>query len=148
MSNKKFSTGDRIKSFGYAFEGLSTFFRTQHNSWIHVAAAVVAVAAGFYCRINSTEWCWIIAAIALVFITELFNTAIEFLCDVVSPGIHPQIKKVKDIAASAVLIAAIAAVIIAVVIFAPFFSPLRPLRPLRALSYIKKAHKCLCALIL
>jgi diacylglycerol kinase len=53
----------------------------------------------------------------MVFITEMLNTAIEFLCDHVSPEIHPAIKKVKDLAAAAVLFAAIAAVCIGCVVF-------------------------------
>jgi len=119
MSDKKFSITDRIKSFGFAFEGIAVFFKTQHNAWIHLLAAIMAVAAGFYFRIASEEWCWIVTAIALVFITEMFNTAIEFLCDAVSPEIHPQIKKVKDVSAAAVLLSSIAAVVIALVIFSP-----------------------------
>jgi len=61
----------------------------------------------------------IIGAIALVIIVEMLNTAIEKLADVVSPSIHPQIKVVKDVAASAVLIAAIFAVVVAMLVFLP-----------------------------
>ncbi len=121
MSSKKFSISDRIKSFGYAFQGLSTFFKTQHNAWIHALATAGVIGAGFYFRITAHDWCWVIAAIALVFIAELLNTAIEFLCDVVSPEIHPQIKKVKDVAAAGVLVAAVAAVGIGGVVFLGYF---------------------------
>lgn len=120
MSGKKFSIGDRIKSFSFALQGLAAFFRTQHNAWIHALAAGLAVAAGFYFRIGAHDWCWIVAAIALVFMAELFNTALEFLCDVVSPEIHPTIKKVKDISAAAVLIAALAAVVVGTIVFWPY----------------------------
>lgn len=119
MSNKKFSIYERRKSFAFAFEGLKTFFTTQHNAWIHTFGALAAICAGFYFDLSSNEWCWISLAIALVFISEIFNTAIEFLSDVVSPQIHPQIKKVKDVSAAGVLIAAIAALIIGSLIFVP-----------------------------
>lgn len=124
MSTKKFSLSDRIKSFTYAFEGLATFFKTQHNAWIHVVAGVFALALGFLFSITSNEWCWIVMAIAMVFITEMLNTAIEFLCDMISTEIHPQIKKVKDVSAAAVLIAATAAVVIGLMIFRPYFTKL------------------------
>lgn len=118
-NNKKFHITDRIKSFGYAFEGIKLFFETQHNAWIHCIAAIGAIVIGFFLKISSTEWCWLIESIALVFVTEMLNTAIEFLCDFVSPQIHPQIKKIKDISAAAVLIASIAAVFIGLLIFLP-----------------------------
>lgn len=121
MSNKKFSLTDRAKSFQYAFQGLAIFFRTQHNAWIHVSAAVFAILAGFYLEINKAEWLWIILAITLVFIAEMMNTAIEFLCDHISTEIHPQIKKVKDVAAASVLIASIAAIVIGLLVFLPHF---------------------------
>lgn len=124
MSTKKFSLSDRIKSFTYAFEGLATFFKTQHNAWIHLVAAGCTIALGYLFSITGNEWCWIIAAVAMVFIAEMLNTAIEFMCDVVSPEIHPQIKKVKDVSAAAVLIAAIAAVLIGLIIFVPYFTKL------------------------
>lgn len=115
----KFSIRARFKSFTYAMEGVRSFFRTQHNAWIHVVAAMAAVAAGWWYQLNSNEWCWIIIAIVLVFVTEMTNTAIEFLSDFVSPAIHPQIKKVKDISAAAVLFAAVGAVIIGCIVFLP-----------------------------
>jgi diacylglycerol kinase (ATP) len=119
MNHKPFSILDRIKSFGFAFQGIATFFKTQHNAWIHCLAAILTITLGFVLHVNTTEWCWLIIAIALVIIAEMLNTAIEFLTDLVSPEIHPQAKKVKDIAAGAVLIAAIAALAIGLIVFLP-----------------------------
>ncbi len=116
---KPFSISDRIKSFGYALQGLKSFFKTQHNAWIHVAATVVVIVAGFVFKVSSMEWIALSFAIALVFISELFNTAIEFLCDKISPELDPKIKLVKDISAAAVLIAAIVAVVIGAIVFVP-----------------------------
>lgn len=55
----------------------------------------------------------------IVFLSEMLNTAIEFLSDVVSPELHPQIKKVKDVSAAAVLFAALGAVVIGCIVFLP-----------------------------
>lgn len=117
MDRKRFSIKERIKSFGFALQGMRTFFITQHNAWLHLIAAVSAVALGLYLGLSSSEWCWILIAILLVFITEMFNTAIEFLSDIVSPNLHPQIKRVKDVSAAAVLIAALGAALIGIVVF-------------------------------
>ena len=47
------------------------------------------------------------------------NTAIEAICDRVSPEHHELIGVAKDVAAGAVLVAVIAAMIVAVLIFGP-----------------------------
>jgi len=118
-NSKPFSIKDRLKSFGYAFEGLKSFFKTQHNAWIHVLATFVVIVDGFIFKVSSMEWIALSFAIALVFISELFNTAIEFLCDKVSPELDPKIKLVKDISAAAVLIAAMVAVVVGAIVFVP-----------------------------
>jgi diacylglycerol kinase (ATP) len=121
MDKKRFSIAERIKSFGFALQGIRTFFATQHNAWLHLLAAIIALMLGFYFRLSASEWCWIIISITLVFITEMFNTAIEFLSDIVSPNLHPQIKRVKDVAAAAVLFSSIAAAAIGALVFIPKF---------------------------
>jgi len=118
-NNKSISISSRIKSFGFALEGIITFFRTQHNAWIHAFAAIIVIISGFVLKVNNNEWCLIFIAIALVFIAEMANTAIEFLTDIVSPEYNLQAKKVKDVAAAAVLISAIAAIVIGLIIFLP-----------------------------
>lgn len=119
--SRPFSFKRRIKSFQFAFEGLATFFKTQPNAWIHLFAAMLVCVAGFYFQLNKLEWFMVIIAIALVFITEMLNTAIEFLCDKVEPSIDPQIKRIKDISAAAVLLSAIIACMIGGIVFIPKF---------------------------
>jgi diacylglycerol kinase len=117
MNETPFSLRNRIKSFSYAFRGLKTFFQTQHNAWIHALATVIVIILGNMVKLSTAEWLWIGLAIALVFITEMLNTAIEFLTDLVSPEYQPLAKKTKDVAAGAVLIAAFFAVIIGILVF-------------------------------
>ena len=118
-NNKPFSLNRRIKSFGYALTGIKLFFKTQHNARIHALATLVVIVLGIFLRVNMNEWCWLIAAIALVVVSEMLNTAIEFLTDLVSPNFHVQAEKIKDVAAGAVLVAAIAAASIGIIIFLP-----------------------------
>ncbi len=118
-TNKSFNLADRILSFGFAIQGIIAFFKTQHNAWIHLLATIVVITAGFVLKVDNMEWCWLIVSIVLVFMAEMFNTAIEFLTDLVSPEFHPTAKKVKDVAAGAVLIVAMGAVIIGSLIFLP-----------------------------
>ena len=108
-----------LKSFLFAFKGITDLFSQHRNAMIHIAGAVVAVSAGFYFRISPIEWCIITVCIGLVISMEGINTAIEYLTDLVSPEYNKQAGKVKDMAAGAVLIVAIAAFICACLIFIP-----------------------------
>jgi diacylglycerol kinase (ATP) len=108
-----------VRSFGYAFEGLETIARTQPNFWVHVCAACLALVLGVVVRLSPVELAMIVLCIALVLVVESVNTGIETICDVISPGHHPLIKRAKDISAAAVLISAAAAVVVAVLLFVP-----------------------------
>lgn len=121
-SSKRFSFSERIKSFKYAFEGLKTLFAEEHNARIHLIAAIIAIILGVVLKISPGEWIAVIILICLVFICELINTSLEALADFVSPEKHPQIKKVKDLAAAAVLISALSALITGLLIFIPKIS--------------------------
>lgn len=110
----------RIKSFGYAFKGIASLIKKEHNAWIHCTAIVLVTVCGFYFGITPTEWCIVVICFGVVLAAEGFNTAIERLVDLVSPGFHPIAGDVKDVAAGAVLICAIAAAIVGGIIFFPY----------------------------
>jgi diacylglycerol kinase (ATP) len=109
----------RIRSFYHAFRGILHMVRCQHNAWIHAAATLVVLGAGFLLHISPSDWCWIVLAIAIVWTAEALNTAFEILADVASPEFHPLVRDAKDVAAGAVLLTAIAAVVIAAIVFWP-----------------------------
>jgi len=109
----------RIKSFQYAVHGLRVLFYEEPNARIHLLAAILVLLTGLIFRLSSIEWLFVFTSIALVFICEIVNTAIENLCDFVSPEKHELIKKSKDLAAAAVLVAALFALVTALVIFMP-----------------------------
>lgn len=110
----------RIKSFGYAFKGIASLIRKEHNAWIHCTAIVLVTLAGFHFGITPTEWCMVVLCFGLVLAAEGFNTAIERLVDLVSPDFHPIAGDVKDVAAGAVLVCAIAAAIVGMIVFIPY----------------------------
>ncbi len=114
-----FSLKQRLKSFRYAFSGIRDLLRFEHNSRVHLAAAILATILGLVLHISPMEWLFLVAVILLVFITELFNSAIEDLADHVSPELNKDIKRIKDYCAAAVLLAAILSVVAAAIIFIP-----------------------------
>ncbi|MFB6318708.1 diacylglycerol kinase family protein [Saccharicrinis sp. FJH54] len=109
-----------LDSFRYAFHGIFSLFRNERNAQIQLIVFLVVCSAGFYFLITTTEWMIICLFSALVFGLEAVNTSIEGLSDVLSPGYDKRIKRIKDIAAGAVLIAALFAVIAGVIIFLPY----------------------------
>ena len=122
MNNSKrhsFSIGARLKSFRYAFDGMRQFFGQQHNAILHAIATVIVIALCIVLKLRATEWLFITVVTGLVWMAELFNTAIEKLCDLVSPGFNPKVKFIKDVAAAAVLVSAITAAITGLIIFIP-----------------------------
>lgn len=116
---EKFSLKKRLYSFKYAFEGVKTLIKFEHNVWIHLLATVVVVGSGFLFSLSKTEWLMVIVAIGFVWISEGFNTGIEYLCNAISTKENPEIKKAKDVAAGTVLLSAIVAIIIGVIVFLP-----------------------------
>ena len=110
---------NRLKSFGYAFKGIADLFATQAHARIHAVALVAVVLLGAVLHLSANEWCLVILCIGAVLAAESFNTAIEYIVDLVSPNYHPLAGKAKDVAAAGVLLIAIAVAIVGVVLFLP-----------------------------
>ena len=114
-----FSFKERMRSFGYAFRGLKQLVIHEHNARIHLVLAVVAVLLGCWVGLSAVDWVAVVFAIGLVLAAESFNTAIEYVCNLVCPTYDERVKKIKDIAAAAVLLCAITAAVIGVIVFVP-----------------------------
>lgn len=108
-----------IRGFGYAIKGFWYACKTQLNFRVHLVCALVAVYLGYALHIARYQWLWIALCIGMVLVAELFNTAIEILCDIISPEYNKKIGLVKDMSAAAVLVTAITALVIGLVIFIP-----------------------------
>ena len=108
-----------IAGFGYAFSGLWYALRTQINMQVHLTLAILAIVLGIILHISAVEFALVFVAIAGVLIAELFNTVIELVVDLSSPGLHPLAKRAKDVAAGAVLLSAMLAIVIALFVFVP-----------------------------
>ncbi len=119
MTRTPFRIRDRLRSFRYAFSGCAALLRTQPNARIHFVATILVVTAGFYCGLSRGEWGMVAIAMAIVWIAEALNTAIESVADATIPEFHPLIQRAKDTGAAAVLIAAIGAVVIGGLVFGP-----------------------------
>ena len=119
MKPKKFSLRSRFGSFKFAFEGLQFLLKNEHNSRIHLLAAIAVIILGIIVKLNHIEWSIMVIVIGLVFLVELLNSSIETLADLINPEWNEPIKRAKDYGAAAVLISAIIAMIAGVLIFIP-----------------------------
>lgn len=109
----------RIDSFRFAFKGLADLFISQPNARIHGVATIIALILGVILGLSKTEWCLIVLCIFSVLAAEAFNTALEYLTDLVSPEYHELAGKTKDVAAAGVLLTAFGALIIGTIIYLP-----------------------------
>ena len=107
-----------LPALRYALRGIG-FMLHERNARLLLAVTAVVVAGGLWLGLSRLEWCAAIAALALVWIAETLNTAVERLTDLVSPDYHPLAGRTKDVAAGAVLMAMLAAISIGIVVFGP-----------------------------
>ncbi len=112
----------RFRSFGFALEGLLYALKNEGNIRVHALATVLVLALGLGFGVSRLEWVALAVAIGMVWLAELLNTALEILCDIVEPTEAVAIKRVKDVAAAAVLVAALAAAGIGALVFWPYFA--------------------------
>jgi diacylglycerol kinase len=116
MRDKLWSLG---KSLQHACHGVYVAFRDERNMRIHGFATLVVVAVMFWLKVTPIEAVLLLFSVGLVWIAELFNTAIEEAFDLQIREEHPQVKIGKDVAAGAVLVASLLAVLNGSIILMP-----------------------------
>ena len=109
----------RIKSFRIALEGIKHVLNTQQNARIHAVFTLIVFLAALLLNLKENEWVSLLFVIGLVWIAEIFNTAMEVMVDIVSPEQSQGAKIIKDISAGAVLISAVISVLVGILIFGP-----------------------------
>ncbi len=114
------TSSNLLKSFKYAFSGISYVLKTSRNFKIQLIFAVTSLMIGFLLQISQSNYVILIAAIMSVLILEILNTSIESIVDLVVKKEFSSLAKIsKDTSAGAVLLASINSVIIALYIFVP-----------------------------
>jgi diacylglycerol kinase len=106
-----------LASFRFALSGLKQTWNSERNFRIHIVIACFVSVLGSVLSIDAYEWFIIIICFGMVLAAELFNTAIEHVCNKVSPEYDLFIKKAKDASAAAVFVLALTSVLIGLLIF-------------------------------
>ncbi|MGE8555734.1 MAG: diacylglycerol kinase family protein [Chryseobacterium jejuense] len=105
------------KSFLNAFRGIFVMVKTERNFQIELLAFFINLFLIFYLKLTSIDAALILMASAAVLSAEIFNTAIEKICDIIQPDFDKRIGFIKDIAAGAVVLIAIASAAIGVLVY-------------------------------
>lgn len=106
-----------FKALQCALAGVVYGIKTQRHLRFHLLAGATVIIAGFFKRLDYTEWAILLCLISTIVAAELLNTAIEAVVDLLSPEYHPLAKAAKDTAAAAVLVLAIIAIIVGYLLF-------------------------------
>ena len=106
------------RSFLFAVQGFRTAFGTERNMKVMLAIGACAIVAGFIIGLDLIEWAVIVLCCGIVITTELINTAVETIVDLVSPEFHPLAGRAKDVAAAAELVISFAAAIVGLLVYA------------------------------
>lgn len=107
-----------VRSYKAALYGFVIAVKYELNFIIELGIAFAAVVLGLFFGISKIEWILVIFLIGITLSAELMNTSIEALVEL--KRFSPIVKKVKDLAAAAVLIVAVMDVVIGLLIFIPY----------------------------
>ncbi|MFC1780418.1 diacylglycerol kinase family protein, partial [Patescibacteria group bacterium] len=101
----KKKTRKHLRSYKAAFSGLNIALNYELNFQIELIVMVLIIAAGVVFQITKLEWIILTFCIGITLSAELMNTSIEVLGEL--KRFHAVIKKIKDLAAAAVLAVAV-----------------------------------------
>ncbi|MEZ4906168.1 MAG: diacylglycerol kinase family protein [Saprospiraceae bacterium] len=104
-------------SFKHALNGIKYAWHNEINIRIQLIIGILAIITAYFLNLNKIDFIIILFCITIVVASEMMNTAVEKICDFISPGIDQRIKIIKDIAAGTVLIVSLASSIIGLIIF-------------------------------
>ncbi len=106
-----------LQSFGKAFLGIYKMLKSERNFQIEVVALCINIFLIWFFALNLVETSLIILSCFMVLAAEIFNTAIEKICDFIQPNFDHRIGFIKDISAGAVLLLSFAAIIVGILVY-------------------------------
>lgn len=98
-------------------KGLVLALKEEWHIWLVLVFYLPATVVNIVLRLPLSHFLMIEGVISIVLICELFNSALERLTDLVSPGYHKIAGQVKDIAGAAVLVSIFLAIATALIIY-------------------------------
>lgn len=105
------------ESFKFALTGIGYLFLYHRNMRIIFILGLLAFFLGLYFGLRGLELATLCITITLVFVAEIFNTAIEMVMNMLTLKYRTRIKVIKDIAAAVVLLTSLNALAVGYILF-------------------------------
>jgi diacylglycerol kinase len=105
------------RSFFNAFRGVFLILKSERNFQIEFLAFFINLFLIFYLKLSIVDTALILIVSFGVLAAEIFNTAIEKICDIIQPEFDKRIGFIKDISAGAVLLMAIVSVVVGILVY-------------------------------
>jgi len=105
------------RSFFNAFRGVFLILKSERNFQIEIFAFFINLFLIFYLKLSGIDAALILLVSFGVLAAEIFNTAIEKICDIIQPEFDKRIGFIKDISAGAVLLMAIVSVVVGILVY-------------------------------
>ena len=114
----KFKSQGFNKTFRNARKGLMLVIKSEINIRFHLIIAFFVLLLAGFLRFSYVEFCLLLFAIAIVIISEMLNTAIEFTLDSFYHNKYSRmVGMAKDISAGAVMLASFVSAFVGIIIF-------------------------------
>lgn len=94
-----------FKAFGYSMAGIGATFKLEMAFRMELAAFVILIPAALLLPLGLVFKALVVASMFLVLVTELLNSALEWIVDYISTDHHPYAKRAKDMGSAAVFFA-------------------------------------------
>lgn len=119
--NKKrnFSLTSLLNVVKYSIEGYIHFYKYERSAILHLIVAIMVIIGSIPFKLSSIEWLFMIFILLTMLAIELLNTAIEAVCDLVSPEYNKLVKVAKDSASAATFSISVALVIAILILYVP-----------------------------
>ena len=114
----KFKAQGFNRTFKNARKGFRLVFKSEINIRVHLIIAFFVIIFAYLLKFSALEYCMLLFAIAMVLISEMLNTAIEFALDSIYHNKYSKmVGMAKDISAGAVMLASVISVLIGLILF-------------------------------
>lgn len=118
-SKKQFGFKVLINIIKYSLQGFIHFYKFERSAILHLVVGIAIIVGSVPFKLSSVEWLFMIFILLTMLAIELLNTAIEAVCDLVSPEYNPLVKVAKDCGSAATFSISIGLVIAIFILYVP-----------------------------
>lgn len=118
----KFKSQGFNNTFKNARKGFRLVLKSETNIRVHLTIGFFVMILAFVLKFSALEFCLLLFVIALVIVSEMLNTAIEFALDSIYHNKYSRmVGMAKDISAGAVMFASVISVGVGIILFGSKF---------------------------